>query len=205
MGEGMVEVPTSSGLVEFDAHVALDGGMLVLRPQKSAHAQNRDAETVPGDAQSETQPVAVQRREDVRGSVELRVRGAVVTGPEATGDEELALSGATLTLSAGGISAQVETSAPHAVHMAGRRAPRPPAVTVPAGTQAYVEVEMPDGLIVPSIVEVVAFQRGLLRAKFLEIASVDRERLVRLVFAAQRRELAQRRKASGSVRTGPDR
>jgi hypothetical protein len=205
MGDGWAEVPTSSGLVEFDARVVMDGGMLVLRPQKSAQAQGPDAGTTLGEADGGAPPVAVQRREDVRGSVELRVRGAVVTGPEATGDEELALSGATLTLSAGGISAQVETSAPHAAHVAGRQAPRAPAVTVPAGTQAYVEVEMPDGLIVPSIVEVVAFQRGLLRAKFLEIASVDRERLVRLVFAAQRRELAQRRKASGSGRTGPER
>jgi hypothetical protein len=160
-GEGRLTLITPNGPVEVDAHLVADGGRLVLRAGKAA----------PGAT-----VVVQQRRAHVREGVELCLRGAAVDRPSQDALTEAAIDGSTLSVSAGGLQARVES-----------------ALDAPSGARLYLELELPGGQLVPCVVSVVELSGGLLRARFVDIAPVDRERLVRLVFAEQRIRLAERR------------
>lgn len=160
---GDVEIATESGVVTVVARLLHDDRGLVLRPTGAA------------------EPVRVQRRQDVRGPVALPLRAAVLD-PRGRADlADLAFDGATLTVSAGGVSL--------APGDAGRTA-----ADLAAGARLFLELELPDDVLVPAVLTVVDAAGGGLRGAFADIAAADRERLVRLVFAEQRRTLAARRR-----------
>lgn len=122
-------------------------------------------------------PALLQRRDDVRGRLPLPVRGAVLGGHGDDGGSSFA--GITVSVSAGGVAVAVPVSG------------LPP---VPAGSVTFLELELPDGAVVPAVVHVVDHGDGCLRGRFVDIAAADREKLVRLVFAEERRNLAERAK-----------
>lgn len=156
---GVAEFLTAAGPVRLDAEIVRDERVLVVRS--------------PG---LRTAAFTEQRRENVRGSVQLPMRGTVLAGASEPDDGAVAdLTGITASVSAGGISAQLEAGA-----------------TMAAGTRIYVELSMPGGDLAPCVLSVVGCEDGQVRARFIDISPLDRERLVRLVFARQRAELAQR-------------
>ena len=160
---GVAEFHTDSGWVRLGSEIVHDARMLILR--------------APG---LRTAAFTEQRRENVRGSVQLPMRGTVLAGASEPGESAVAdLSGVTASVSAGGISAELEAGA-----------------SIPAGTRIYIELSMPGGDLAPCVLSVVGCESGHVRARFIDISPLDRERLVRLVFARQRAELAERRRAS---------
>jgi len=167
-----VEFPTENGPVRLDAEVVDAEGSFLLR--------------APG-----LQPAAIveQRRENVRAQVRLPLRGAILataalTRSQAaelisdgiTGDFGGILAGSTETVSGGGIS--LELSGVDGVL---------------TGAQMYIEIGMPGGDLAPAVLSVLERDGSTLRAQFVDISPLDRERLVRLVFTRQRAELAERR------------
>lgn len=163
---GVAEFVTATGRRRLDAELVHDGRVLVLR--------------APG---LRTAAFTEQRRENVRGEVQLPLRGTVLAGGSEPGEGAVAdLSGVTASVSAGGLSVELEAG-----------------VTMPAGARIYVELSMPGGDLAPCVLSVVANQDGQLRARFIDISPLDRERLVRLVFARQRAELAERRRLSSGA------
>jgi c-di-GMP-binding flagellar brake protein YcgR len=179
-GTSTLEVATPSGLVTLPVEVAVRDGALVLR----------------GDPAGP--PTLQQRREDVRGLVELRVRAAVLPGAPATGDDPAAarssraraadFDGVTASVSAGGAALLLSGGSP--LPLAGDRllleldlpADAPGASGAPScsGTAVVVATSGRPG------------ETGLVHVRFLDLAPADRERLVRLVFAEERRRLAAR-------------
>jgi hypothetical protein len=161
---GAVEISTESGVVTLVARLVHGAEGLVLRPSGNSPA------------------VRVQRRGDVRGSLALPLRAAVLDSRVRADLADLAFHGATLTVSAGGVSvAPGET---------GRGA-----ANLPAGARLFLELELPDDVLVPAVLSLVEPGADRLRGAFVDIAAADRERLVRLVFAEQRRELAARKRS----------
>jgi hypothetical protein len=189
----LVEFPTDAGPLRLEAEIVSGDGVFLLR--------------APG---LRTADLSEQRREDVRGLVHLPIRGTVLSraasreqaqagpaepedadqagpahrppGPDA--DEEPAsaeLAGITESVSAGGISVDLERSG-----------------WVTPGCQIYLEMSLPNGDVAPAVLSVLARDGARVRARFLDISPLDRERLVRLVFARQRAELAERRRADDS-------
>lgn len=128
-------------------------------------------------------PALLQRRDDVRGRLPLPVRGAVLGGPGFDADDA-SFAGITVSVSAGGVAVAV---------------PDPELPHLPIGSVTFLELELPDGGVVPAVVHVVDHGDGCLRGRFVDIAAADREKLVRLVFAEERRNLAER----SQVRRGP--
>jgi hypothetical protein len=170
-GTTPVEFPTEHGVLRLDAElVQSDGGFLLRAPGLRTAA------------------MIEQRRENVRGVVELPVRGTVLgTGSSRThsspGPDEGAdvdLEGVTRTVSGGGISAEVQVT--------GQFGP---------GTRIYVELRLPSGELAPAVMTVLEQAGSTVRASFVDISPLDQERLVRLVFTRQRAELADRRLAAG--------
>jgi len=157
-GGGTAEVATDTGQISLDAHLSVTDGMLVLRPGPS------------------TRQVAVQRRQDVRAPVALPLRGVVVTGQARSGLDHIALDGTTVTVSGGGIEAEIDLATPR----------------LPVGTAVFVELRLPDDAVVPAVLAVVEHRPRRFRGRFVDIAAADRERLVRLVFEQERRTLAHR-------------
>jgi hypothetical protein len=162
----LVEFPTEAGPVRLDAEVVQADGDFVLR--------------APG-----LRPAAIveQRRENVRARVQLALRGTVVensgpvrralrTAPAPTA----VLAGTTETVSGGGISLLLQGVG-----------------KVAAGSTLYVELGMPGGDLAPAMVSVLEHDGPAVRARFVDISPLDRERLVRLVFTRQRADLAERR------------
>lgn len=163
-GRGRVEVPGPVGVIRVEAELVVQRFGLFLCAVDAAP------------------PHPVQRRAHTRAAVDLPVRGAVLaTGPAGpakppSDDLDEVMHGRTLSMSGGGLSVRWDEA---------------PLLT--PGAQLYLELQMPDDALVPVVVSVVAAQRLQARVRFLDIAPVDSERLVGLVFAAQRRLLAQRR------------
>jgi hypothetical protein len=155
------------GVVRLPARLALVDGALVLQAGR--------VEAPTGTALSET---GEQRRDDVRAELHLPVRVAALDG---RGEEALrgaVLAGHTLDVSAGGARLDLPDLE------------RP----LRAGCRLYVEAELPDGELAPSVVTVVRHeQAGPAQVRFVDLAPLDRERFVRLVFEAERRLLAERR------------
>jgi hypothetical protein len=160
-------VPDAGGLVRLPARIGLVDDALVLQ---AGHA---GAPT--GVLRSEA---GEQRRDDVRGELHLPVRVAAL---DARGEGVLhgqVLTGHTLDVSAGGARLDLPGLAE----------------SLPPGCRLYLESELPDGELAPAVVAVVRHRTGeTVRVRFLDLAPLDRERLVRLVFEAERRLLAERR------------
>lgn len=172
---GDVEVVTGDGVVTLCGRLVHDDGGLVLRPGGSV---------VPLPGQRPEQHVEEQRREDVRGGVELPVRAAVLDPRTRSDLADLAFDGATVDVSAGGLRLDPGDDS---------------AKDLPAGARLFVEVELPDDRLVPAVLGLVAPGTDAVHGRFVDIAAADRERLVRLVFAEQRRLLAARRRARGGL------
>jgi hypothetical protein len=167
---GHLEITTEQGVLRLPVRLVHGGRGLVLTragASPSGTETGLDAAVVP-----------VQRRADVRGAVALPLRAAVLTGRGQPDVADVAFHGATLTVSAGGASL----------------APQGPgSVELPCGARLFLELELPDGTLVPAVLGVLAPGGTGVRGPFMDIAAADRERLVRLVFAEQRRQLVARR------------
>lgn len=167
------EVTTDNGPVRLDATLErVDGSLLLSDPSLAVAA------------------LTEQRREDVRASVALQLRGRLLQGgyagphPPAGNDrsgqaDRADLSGRTSSISGGGISAAVTGLLPV------------------AGSRVYLELALPNGELAPAVLGVVDAASGQFRGRFVDISPRDRERLVRLVFARQRVDLAARRRRLG--------
>jgi hypothetical protein len=165
----VVEFPTDTGPVTLDAEIVqADGSFLLRAPGLRAAA------------------FVEQRRENVRAMVRLPLRGTVLAGAapsrsQATDDiaeagPGVVLAGTTETVSGGGVSLEL-----------------PDADSVAPGSTIYIELGMPGGDLAPAVLSVLDHDGSTLRARFVDISPLDRERLVRLVFTRQRAELAERR------------
>lgn len=62
------------------------------------------------------------------------------------------------------------------------------------GARVFVELQLPDAGLVPAVVRVVAGDDQRVRVAFVDVAPIDVERLVALVFRVQREQLAERRR-----------
>jgi hypothetical protein len=175
-GTSAVDFPTELGLIRLDAELLQTEEALVLR--------------APG---LRTAAMIEQRRDDVRGLVRLPLRGKVLVSSGATTRSEVAqgserpeagvnLVGTTSSVSGGGISAELTM-----------------ADWVDPGSKIYVEIEMPGGDLAPAVMTVLEHDGHRVRARFIDISPLDRERLVRLVFARQRAELAKRSRSADRV------
>jgi hypothetical protein len=177
---GILEVAaTSGGTVRLPARLRLVDGVLTL---EAGHADAPTGTFTALDGE--------QRRDDVRGEVHLPVR---LTGLDVRA--ELALRGAVVTGHTLDVSA------------GGARLVLPGLAEVPAaGSRLFVEVELPEGTLAPAVVAVVDAVRqprpngvpggdrqACVQVRFVDLAPIDRERIVRLVFDAERRLLAERR------------
>lgn len=116
----------------------------------------------------------VQRRSHVRVKVELPVRAALLEPRPGVPEE---FSGHTMSIGGGGVALAWDISLP-----------------VGEGTRMFLELQLPDDLLIPAVVTVVAGQGRCHRVRFLDIAPIDVERLIALVFRTQRQLLAQRRR-----------
>jgi hypothetical protein len=94
-------------------------------------------------------------------------------------DADVVLQGVTATGSGGGLSVDLRAAAG----------------LVP-GARIYVEIGMPGGDLAPAVMTVLEHDGPRVRAEFVDISQLDRERLVRLVFTRQRAELAERRRSA---------
>jgi hypothetical protein len=174
----VVEFPTDHGPIRLDAELLQADGSFLLR--------------APG---LRTAAIVEQRRVDVRALVRLPLRGTVLsalaTRSEATDDIDarsdrtagVALAGTTETVSGGGISVELQG-----------------VDGVDAGATIYVELGMPGGDLAPAVLTVINHDGPTVRARFVDISPLDRERLVRLVFTRQRADLAERRHDLESAR-----
>jgi PilZ domain len=123
-------------------------------------------------------PPAAQRREDVRAEVHLPVRSTALDARAEAAFGGGPLSGHTVDVSGGGAR----------LDLAGLRA------AVPPGARLFAELELPGGELAPVVLGTVRHPwPEPLHGRFLDVAPVDRERLVRLVFEAQRGLLLERR------------
>lgn len=155
------------GTVRLPARLALGDEGLVLEAGRAGEPTGTLADPDEG-----------QRREDVRGELHLPVRVAALDG---AGERSLAgrvVVGHTLDVSAGGAR----------LDLSGLPVPPPP------GARLYVELTLPGDGLAPAVVEVVGHADGAVHVRFVDLAPVDRERLARLVFEAERRLLAERRR-----------
>jgi hypothetical protein len=175
-GQVEIEVSTDRGTVCLDAEIVHSDGNFVVR--------------APG---LRTAAVTEQRRENVRASLALSVRGTVlstrggpagaepVTRHDSPAGPRQVLDGLTRTVSAGGLCV-VFGALPSGAQQ---------------GARLYLELTMPGGELAPAVVSVVErapVKDGVLaRLRFLDISPLDSERLVRMVFARQRADLAERR------------
>ena len=157
LGEGYIEVVTPAGLAKLPARVTRHRDQLMLV--------------------AISEPVFVQRRNDVRGVVRFQVRLRNSVGGDAYDPGPGPVPGHTVDVSAGGIHVVVNHPAP--------------AIRLP-GTRLYAELDLPDHGLVTARLRVVAPTTLGLRAAFATIEPRDRERLVRLVFEAERARLAKR-------------
>ncbi len=174
---GRVEITVPQGVLTVPARLDDDGPGLVLRST--------------GELPSQPE----QRRDNVRAALTLPVRAAVLDdarpdalgGPGARVQDLVEVPGAVLTgvttsVSGGGVALLLQAA--------------------PAGIgpqdRLYLEIELAPDQLVAALCRVVQIRRDALRLSFLDITAADVERLVRAVFAEQRRALAARRLPGGS-------
>ncbi len=117
----------------------------------------------------------VQRRSHVRVAVDLPLRAAALAGGRPGCPEEF--SGRTVSIGGGGVSIAWDQAVP-----------------LTLGARVFVELQLPDAGLVPAVVRVVAGDDQRVRVAFVDVAPIDVERLVALVFRVQREQLAERRR-----------
>ena len=165
---GVLELAApTGGTVRLPARLALAEDGLVLEAGRADEPTGTLADPEQG-----------QRRQDVRGELHLPVRVAAL---DARGEQALrgvVLTGHTLDVSAGGARFELP----------GLRTPPE------AGSRLYAELTLPGDELAPAVVEVVRYGDGALQVRFLDLAPLDRDRLAGLVFEAERRLLAERRR-----------
>jgi hypothetical protein len=159
LGDGHVEIVTPSGLITTPARVVQDGdGGLALRLAMAGEV--------------------TQRREAVRGDVELSLRVALQTQDRGPGSPGRVVRGRTVNVSAGGLLAVLDSN---------------PGTAVQLGMRLPAEMTLPSGDRVTAVLEVVELRGWWVRTAFAEIDPRVREQLVRLVFTRERAALARRR------------
>lgn len=182
----VVDLTSSAGTIETEVEMVCTAGDLMLRskPRKPSRSIRPAA-------------LADQRRQDVRGPVQLEFRGTVLdqdpvrpagsrrrtpgliaaAGP---GQDTVAdLAGVTVSVSAGGVRVRLEED-----------------FDIPcAGAAIYGEITLPAGDLVPAMMTVREATADGFRAGFSDISPLDSERLVRLVFHRERIDLRERRGA----------
>ncbi len=157
----------AGGTVRLPARLAIAEDGLVLEAGRAGEPTGTLADPEQG-----------QRRQDVRGELHLPVRVAALDGRGERALRGAVLGGHTLDVSAGGA-----------------RLDLPGLGTPPgAGARLYVELTLPDEALAPAVAEVVGYAAGAVQVRFLDVAPVDRDRLAALVFQAERRLLAERRR-----------
>lgn len=156
--------------------VATPAGTLTI----PAHLRMRDGVLAlcPGGA---AEPTLRQRRNDVRGRLSLPLRATAVDAAAQRAFQDGVVEGVTLDVSAGGLGVDLH----------------PRSRPAPFGSHLYLELELPQERLVPAVVCIVDQSDRRLHGRFVDIAPVDREYLVRLVFLEQRRQLATRRQDIG--------
>jgi PilZ domain len=169
-----VEFATDEGPLVLDAELVISQGVFLLR--------------APG---LRTAAMIEQRRENVRAIVRMPFSGAVLEdgAPSSRVQAGLRLveggstpvTGTTRTVSGGGLSLEL-----------------PGAARLSPGTMLYLELELPAGDLAPAVVRVIGQDGAIVRARFVDISALNRERLVRLVFTRQRVDLAERRRTVGT-------
>jgi len=167
-GHGSVELATSDGVVRVRAQLVQGPDSLLL---------------CPGDGGG--RPVLQQRRNDVRAALELPLQGVFLEPGLVPAELDAQFRASTDNLSGGGLAVILPES------LGGREGARRLVPT--GGDRIFLEMTLEAGRVVPMVVRVVDWQGRRLRGRFLDIAPADREALVRLVFAQQRRDLAGRR------------
>jgi hypothetical protein len=151
--------------------VATSSGMV----SAPAHLRMQDGvlELCPGAAGV---PALLQRRHDVRGRLSLPLRATAADAAAERAFSDGVVEGVTLDVSAGGLGVDLH----------------PRSGATPYGSRLYLELSLPTERLVPAVLSVVELSDRRLHGRFVDIAPVDREHLVRLIFAEQRRELAAR-------------
>jgi hypothetical protein len=152
IGEGVTELPTVRGVVCVPARLHRDG-----RLELSVRAPLRP----------------LQRRIDLRGPMELAMRGTLTTRSGRAGlfglTQRTEFAGGTVDVSAGGLRARLEPSdLPSDAH------------------EFYVELDGSGARPIGAVLEAVALRSGVLQARFVVIAASDREYLVRRLFELER-------------------
>jgi hypothetical protein len=161
---GVLEIAHDGEVHRLPVRLALVDGALVLCAGRGP---------VPPAA-----PPPEQRREDVRGELHLPVRSTALDAGAEAAFAGGVVNGHTVDVSGGGARLDLRGL---------RRA-------VPAGARFYAEFELPGGALAPVVLGTVQHPwPGPLHARFLDVAPADRERLVRLVFEAERSLLLERR------------
>ncbi|MFN8081671.1 MAG: PilZ domain-containing protein [Kineosporiaceae bacterium] len=117
----------------------------------------------------------VQRRSHVRVAVDLALRAAALAGGRAGCPEEF--GGRTVSIGGGGVSIAWDHPVP-----------------LTLGARVFLELQLPDAGLIPAVVRVVAGDDHRVRVAFVDVAPIDVERLVALVFRVQREQLAERRR-----------
>jgi hypothetical protein len=147
----------------------------------AAHLRLEDdvLELCPGTGSA---PTLLQRRQDIRGRVSLPVRAAALDAAAERVLADRVVEGVTLDVSGGGVGVDLH----------------PRSEPTPYGARLYVEISLPGGTLMPAVVAVVELSDRRLHGRFVDIAPIDRERLVRLVFEEHRRELLARRRLRDS-------
>jgi hypothetical protein len=147
----------------------------------AAHLRLEDGvlELCPGTGSA---PALMQRRQDIRGRVSLPVRAAALDAAAERVLADQVVEGVTLDVSGGGVGVDLH----------------PRSDSTPYGARLYVEISLSEGVLMPAVVAVVELSDRRLHGRFVDIAPIDRERLVRLVFEEQRRELNARKRLRDS-------
>jgi PilZ domain len=169
-GDGVLEATTPSGPVSVAAHLRMRDGVLALCAGTAGTGGRAGTAGVPAA------PALQQRRDDVRGRLGLPLRATAADAAAERAFSTGVVEGITLDVSAGGLGVDLH----------------PRSGRTPYGSRLYVELTVPGDRLVPAVVAVVDLSDRRLHGRFVDIAPVDREHLVRLIFAEQRRELAAR-------------
>ena len=163
LGNGHVEIVTASGLVTAPARVVRDStGGLALRLATNGEV--------------------TQRREAVRGDVELSLRVALQPHHAGVSGAGRVVRGRTVNVSAGGLLCVLDANPDGALEL---------------GMRLPAEMTLPSGERVSAVLEVVELRGWWVRTAFAEIDPRVREKLVRLVFNRERAVLVQRRERRG--------
>jgi hypothetical protein len=168
LGPGEAQVSTPAGLLLLPARVVDDGQGMVL-------------------ALGAPPAPPTQRRNEVRGALELTIHVTLPAPPENPELGSVVVRGRTRNISAGGMLATLD------VGTAGSIAP---------GTVLSIDVELPEGAgRIPVKLTLIEVGNFGLRGSFIDLPHVHAERFARLVFAQERAQLAMRSRRA-EVRTG---